>query len=125
VKPNLNKTSTYIGIVGLVLVIIFVVFIVALRLTDSINDVLINIFGLFLLVILLWSIVSFISVLRASFNLRILKANYEDKEIIEEHYINNKQILRTGIRINTIFLITVIIGFSLILKLLIEATSSI
>jgi hypothetical protein len=68
VKPNLNKTSTYIGIVGLVLVIIFAVFIVALRLTDSINDVLINIFGLFLLVILLWSIVSFISVLRASFN---------------------------------------------------------
>jgi hypothetical protein len=55
----------------------------------------------------------------------LIKANYEDKEIIEEHYINNKQILRTGIRINTIFLITVIIGFSLILKLLIEATSSI
>ncbi|SFF09155.1 hypothetical protein SAMN04487969_113160 [Paenibacillus algorifonticola] len=124
-KSNHNKTSSYIGKAGLVLVFIFVVFIFAPRLGNIIDDTLLNISILLLIIIFLWSIVSFISLVRTTVKLRILKANYEDKEINEEYFIYNKKLLRTGIQMNTIFLVMVVIGFFFLVKLFIQVISSI
>lgn len=124
-KSNRNKTSAYIGKAGLVLVIFFVVMNVVPRLGNVIDATLLNISILLLIIIFLWSIVSFISLVRTTVKLRILKANYEDNEMNEEFFIYNKKLLRTGIRMNTIFLVMAVIGFFFFVKLFIKVTSSI
>ncbi|ANY67858.1 hypothetical protein BBD42_16290 [Paenibacillus sp. BIHB 4019] len=123
-KPNHNKASSYIGIAGIVLVIIFVVFIYAPDLGYINDNTFFYINFLLLIIIFLWSLVSLVSLVRTSVKLRILQANYEDKEINEDYFIYNTKLLRTGIRMNTIFLIMVVIGIFFIVKLFIQVASS-
>lgn len=106
-KKTHNRNSIWIGIIGMFLILVFIgAFIISIYFTiDSILKLLLVVY----LILLLWSIVAIITVLKNSVKFRMLQIQFEDKVIGEEIFYKEKNIIRCGNLLNSIYLFSILI----------------